>query len=43
MGFVGQIKLGLAANTKLDLVEQYVFGLGGPIRNWAWWARQNWA
>ena len=43
---MGQIRLGLEANTKLDLVEQYKFGLGGPnktrlggpVRNWAWWA-----
>jgi len=42
MGFAGQIKLGLEANTKLDLVGQYEFGLGGPVQNWAWWARENW-
>ena len=38
-------ELGLRANTKLDLVEQYETGLGGPdktrldgpVRNWAWW------
>jgi len=38
MGFVGQIKLGLEANTNLGLVDQYGTGFVGPIRNWAWWA-----
>jgi len=33
MGFAGQIKLGLEANTKLDLVGQYGFGLGRPVQN----------
>jgi len=38
MGFVGQIKLGFEANTKLDFVGQYETGLDGPVRDWAWWA-----
>ena len=35
---MGQIKLGLEANMKLDLVGQYGFGLGGPVQNWVCWA-----
>ena len=35
---MGQIKLGLEANTKLYLVGQYRFGLSGLVQNWVCWA-----